>query len=100
MNERNVVLVARAVALYLLCWMGNELLYLPSRVFELLHHLRNPIEHYRSAQQYWQDVYVLALCTTLIRIILLFVVAGWLYRCGPRVKAYFLEPSPAEESNP
>lgn len=98
MSESNVVLVARAVSLYLLCWLGSELTYLPGRILELYHHLRFPQEHLPSIQTHLQDVYVIGFGLALIRIIALFLVAGWLYRCGPRVSAFFMEPTPEQGS--
>ena len=93
MKEANVVLVARGVALYLLCWMCTELTYMPTRILGVYHHLHYTQEHVATAQTYFQDVYVLNFGFGGIRIILLFLAAGWLYRCGPRVKAYFMEPT-------
>jgi hypothetical protein len=88
MTNTNVVLVARAVALYLLCWIGSELTYLPNRVHGLYHYMRS--EHV-STGQYLRDTYVLELGFALIRVLALFLVAGWLYRCGPRVRAFFMQ---------
>ena len=97
MSESNVVLVARAVALYLLCWLGSELTSLPARMLELYHHLRYPSEHTPSIQTHLQDMYVIGFGFAVIRIIALFLIAGWLYRCGPKVKAFFMEPTPEQE---
>jgi hypothetical protein len=92
MTEKNVVFVARAVALYLLCWLGSELTYLPVRIIEVWHYLRH-------TKEYFQDVYVVGFGFALIRIILLLLIAGWLYRCGPRVKAFFMEPTPESDAD-
>jgi hypothetical protein len=93
MRENNVVLVARAVALYLLCWVGSEVTNLPARMLEVYHHLRYT-EYGRTMQEHLQDVYVIGFGFAVVRVIVLFIVAGWLYRCGPRVKAFFMEPTP------
>ena len=90
MTNTNVVLVARAVALYLLCWVGSELTYLPNRIHGLYHYVRS--EHVSTIEQYMQNTYVLEVGFALIRILGIFLVAGWLYRCGPRVMAFFTEP--------
>lgn len=91
MTNTNVVLVARAVALYLLCWMGSELTYLPNRIHGLYHYVHS--EHVGIGQQYLQNTYVLELGFALIRLLGLFLVAGWLYRCGPTVTAFFTQRS-------
>ena len=96
MTEKNVVLVARAVALYLLCWIGGDLTYLPNRIYGLYHYVRS--EHVSTGQQYLQNTYVLEVGFALIRVLGLFLVAGWLYRCGPRVRAFFTEPTDSTEA--
>ena len=40
MKEENVILVARALAFHLLCWMVSELMYMPTRIVEVYHHLQ------------------------------------------------------------
>ena len=96
MTNRSIVLVARAVALYLLCWMGSELTYLPDRIYRLYHYVRS--ERIATGERYFQNTYVIELGFALIRILGLFLVAGWLYRCGPRVRAFFTEPSEESEA--
>ncbi len=97
MREENVVLIARALAFYVLCWMVSELMYMPTRIVEVYHHLHYTQEHVPTAQTYLQDVYVLNFGFGAIRVILLFLLAGWLYRCGPRVKAFFMEPTSEQD---
>ncbi len=49
-----MVLVARAVALYLLCWMFSELTYMPTRILEVYHHLHYTQEHVATVQTYFR----------------------------------------------
>ena len=81
-----ILIVSRVVSFYLLCWVLADLTYLPTHVREVLFHLapQTPTgAHYR-------DIYVLDLVFLLIRIAVFSVLAIWLYRCGPRIQAYFL----------
>ena len=89
MSKREAVLiVSRAVALYLLCWALSDLTYLPERLFALSHHA---VEHgVIVTNYYYRNLDILSLAALLVRIAALLIAAAWLYKCGPRVEAFFL----------
>jgi hypothetical protein len=97
MANRTVVLVARALALYLLCWMVSDVLSLPRQILGLYHYLHYNHQSVISGDEYLRNVYVLDVGFTLVRIIGLFVVAGCLYRCGPKVRSFFTEAADEEK---
>jgi hypothetical protein len=92
-----VAVVSRAVAFYLLCWALIETTYLPSSVLSLVHdqtHLT-----VLAPQLYWRDRDVLSLSLLLLRVVALFAAARWLYRGGPGVERYFLDPRDPKSSS-
>jgi hypothetical protein len=86
-----VVLASRAFALYLIAWGLSDLTYVPQSLLSLRHH-----SSVLFTNDYWWTYYSVALLFHVVRIAALFVTAGWLYRCGHRVEAFFL---PSEESD-
>jgi hypothetical protein len=93
-KNNTLVLVSRAVALYLICWAASELTYLPSRIFSLTYHLGQ--QSVLATSSYWRDTDLLSLGMPIFRIVALFTTAFWLYQCGPTVRAYFLSAGKVE----
>ena len=88
MSTRDGVYIAsRAFALYLFCWMLDNVTYLPGRILAFTHHANQRSVLFASDYFYTSDV--LTLSFTLVRIIGLGVAAYCLWRCGPRVQAFF-----------
>lgn len=86
MTRKDAVLLAsRALALYLLCWGLSDLSYLPQRFLSLGHHSLALIGH-----DYAATYYALEFAFGIVRIVALFAVASWLYRCSESVQALFL----------
>jgi hypothetical protein len=86
-RKEAILLVSRALALYLLCWTFSELTYVPSSLFSLTHHMSQ--HSVLVTGDYFTDLDVLSLALRVFRIVTLFGIAAWLYFCGPSAQAYF-----------
>ena len=91
MSTRDGVYIAsRAFALYLFCWMLDNVTYLPGRILAFIHHANQRSVLFTSDYFYASDV--LTLSFTLVRIIGLGMAAYCLWRCGPRIQTFFAPP--------
>jgi uncharacterized membrane protein len=84
-RKEGVLLASRAFALYLLCWALSDLTYVPQTLLSLRHHSSVLI-----TRDYWSAYYGVELTFRIVRIVALFGVASWLYRCGRRVEDFLL----------
>lgn len=94
-----VLLLTRAISLYLIFWALTDVLALPVELNSFLHHLneRNQLpasvlvgeSHARRVESYWMRYYLLELSTNVLRIVLWLLAAGWFYRFGPRIQKFF-----------
>ena len=82
-----LLLVSRALALYLLCWAFSEVTYVPSLLFSLTHHMGE--QSVLATADYLTDHDVLSLALLVFRLVTLFGVAAWFYTCGPSGQGYF-----------
>ena len=82
-----LLLLSRALALYLLCWAFSEVTYVPSLLFSLTHHMGE--QSVLATADYLTDHDVLSLALLVFRIVTLFCVAAWFYTCGPSAQGYF-----------
>jgi hypothetical protein len=88
MSKRDaVVLVSRALALYLLCWSFSEFTYMPTTLFSLSHHVGQ--RSVLRSSDYFSDYDVLSVALRAVRLVILLGVAIWLYNCGSSTKRYF-----------
>jgi hypothetical protein len=99
------LLVSRALALYLFCWVFSELSNIPVSLFSLAHHVSQ--RGVLAASDYFSDYDVLLLSLRIVRIVTLLGVAAWLYTCGLSTQRFFLQsrnaaapPSAPEEASP
>lgn len=90
-----VVIVSRALSMYCLLWVFAELTYVPIRVYDVLYHLGPQT----LTTAYFRDTYVLELVFLFVRIAVLSVIAIWLYRCSPRIQAFFMPEADVENNN-
>jgi hypothetical protein len=88
-----IVAVSRGVSLYFFAWALDNMTYLPGEIRSLFHHLR--MQSVLAEEHYWRNGDFWSIAFTLGRASILFAVAIWLYRCGPRVEKFF---SPQTES--
>jgi|SRR5579884_775529 len=103
-----VLLISRALALYLLFWAVTDLLLLPGELNSIIHHLRDLREpvtggntlgsetYFHHVHDYQLRFYLFSMFATVARIAAWILAAGWFYRCGPRVQHFFLS-SPEQE---
>lgn len=94
-----VLLLSRAIALYLIFWALTDVLSLPTELNSFLHHLNERSQvpasvligesHAGRVESYWMRYYTLALSTNLFRIVLWLLAARWFYCCGPRIQKFF-----------
>ena len=89
-----VVLASRALALYLICWALSDVTHLPQVVFSFRHHSSVLVTH-----DYWWNYYRIELTFYLVRIVALFVTAGWLIKPGEGIYRYFF-PSEQAKTKP
>jgi hypothetical protein len=82
------VVVSRALALYLLCWIFSEITYIPTVPFSLTHYISHP--SVLAARDYFSDMDLLSLALRVFRIVTLLGVAFWLYFYGSSTQRYFL----------
>jgi hypothetical protein len=87
-QKEAVLLVSRALALYLLCWAFSELSNIPVSLFSLAHHVSQ--RGVLAASDYFSDYDVLSLSLRVVRIVTLLGVAAWLYTCGLSTEKFFL----------
>jgi hypothetical protein len=93
-----VLLVSRALALYLLCWGFSEVTYVPSSLFSLTHHMSQ--HSVLATGDYFTDLDILGLALRAFRIVILFCIAAWLYACGPSAQGYFWPDDKADLAAP
>lgn len=85
MTKREAVSVAsRVVALCLICWALTDVTYLPQVILEFRHHGT------AANHDFWWNYYRVDLTFYVVRIVVLFVAAEWLIKCGDGVYRYFL----------
>jgi hypothetical protein len=95
MTKRDaVVLVSRALMLYLIVWVLTEITYLPEKLFALAHYIR-----YASAApanntyyHYYRGVDLINLVFLVIRIVGVSCLARWLFKAGPGVEELLIPP--------
>ena len=81
MSKKEVlVIVSRAVAIYLFCWAFDALSYLPERLLYVVH----------STSAELHRIYMLEAELTVFRGVILLAAAMALVECGPRVQAFLL----------
>jgi len=88
-----VLLLSRALSIYLLVWGCMELSYLPQRLYELSYLLQTSssviLDHMSDSQQFLLRSRQADLFSLLVRIAILFVGSAALYRCGPKIRRFF-----------
>ena len=94
-RREGLLLASHAFALYLLSWGLSDVSYLPEHLHSFTHHSSVLI-----SEDYWWRHDLLSLSLLIMRIVALFATAGWLYRCSPRVEAYFFPPEKASLTSP
>ena len=91
------LLVARALALYLICWALADVTYVPERVLSLRHALseRGPLKSGPYYVLYYRETMIAAI----VRILGLSFGAGILWKGGPGVQRLFAERERASDTD-
>jgi hypothetical protein len=94
-HNQAVLLASRLFAAFLLFWVIADITELPREVFSLTHYLRESTRAGMTLSQalrssYLVGDYMMYLSGNILRIALWFVAAGWFYRCGPRIRNFFV----------
>jgi len=91
-NKLVVQLVSRAVALNLVIWAVESLVYIPEIIFSLSHYAG--LEVHSANQAYFYRYDYISLVSHLVYSTGLFLAAVWVYGCGPTLERFLL---PSEE---
>ena|ERR1700721_911981 len=96
-------LVTRALALCCLIWFVSNLIFLPSDVIAVLHHmhrlrLAREMDRFVEDETYWTRYYASWACARAIGMVVALWFASWLYRGAAGVREFFSqEASPTAE---
>jgi hypothetical protein len=85
--EELVMLVSRALALYLMDWAFSEVTHIPSSLCSLSHRMSQ--RSVLATGDYFSDLDVLSVALRVFRIVSLLCIAARLYKCGVSAQAYF-----------
>ena len=94
-REQAILVASRVIAAYLLFWVFDDLTLLP--------HVLLPVAHYMHETgsvlgantrlpetTYFLRYYALDVLGNILRIAVLLMAARWFYRCGPRIRKFFV----------
>jgi hypothetical protein len=99
LTTRHATLIAsRIVVAYLLFWVVVDLIELPREIHSVVNYAREGTAVGFSLlgafhQSYLLRTNVLYLVANVLRITLWLMIAGWFYRCGPRIQNFLLPTS-------
>jgi len=93
-RDQAVLLATRLVVAYLLFWIIDDITILPHELLSVAHYIKttgsvlgaNTSLPYSS---YTLRYYMLDLFSNILRMALWLMIAGWFYRCGPRIRNFF-----------
>jgi hypothetical protein len=93
-RNQAILIASRLFAAYLLFWVVADLIYIPRELLALARELLGPSALGFSTfsalkADYYARTYMLYLLENILRIALWLLAAGWFYRCGPRIQAFF-----------
>jgi len=106
LTTRQAILIAsRLFAAFLLFWVIADVIAIPRELLSVVHYAREGTEFGTSLigvfhQSYLFREYVLSLLANIMTIALWLMIAGWFYRCGPRIQNFLLPPETAEIAPP
>ena len=106
LTTRQAILIAsRLFAVYLLFWVVVDITELPREIHSVVSYARTGTALGFSLlgglhQSYLFRTYVFYLLGNILRISLWLMIAGWFYRCGPRIQNFLLPPETAEIAPP
>jgi hypothetical protein len=93
-RQQAVLIASRVIAIYLLFWAFDDLTLLPHVLLPVAHYMQEtgsvPGANTRLPQTtYFLRYYTVEVLGNILRIAVALMAAGWFYRCGPRISAFF-----------
>src|ERR1035437_5693249 len=94
-REQAILTASRLFVAYLLFWVVADVIELPREIMDVVHLLNQGsimgLSMLSAARaSFTMRVYILYLAANVLRIALWLMAAGWFYRCGPRIRGFFL----------
>ena len=94
-RDQAILLASRVFAAFLLFWVVEDVTELPRQLFAVMHYFRETSRAEVSVLQALRSSYLLGdymmyLLANILRIALWLLAAGWFYRCGPRIRRFFV----------
>ena len=94
-KQEDIVIVSRALAIFMSVWALAEVSYLPEHVQSYIHYMyyeTTPSTNLRYLQ-YMQHIYLTSLAFLVTRLIGYSLLARWLFKGGPDIAELFLPSS-------
>jgi hypothetical protein len=93
-REQAILIATRLVVAYLLFWVISDLTAMPRELLSIAHYMKETgsvlgINTSMPQTSYLLHGYILDLLNNILHITLWLMIAGWFYRCGPRIQAFF-----------
>ena len=93
-SEQAVLIASRVIVAYLLFWVFEDLTLLPREILPVAHYMQETgsvlgANTRLPVTTYTLRFYMLGLLGLLVRMAVWLMAAGWFYRCGPRIQAFF-----------
>jgi hypothetical protein len=106
--EQAALIASRLFVAYLLFWVIDDITLLPNEILSIVHYMRATGSVLGTNTSMPQSSYflrgdVIALLDNILHITLWLIAAGWFYRCGPRIRSFFVgvdELTPTHSRNP
>ena len=93
-REQAILIATRIVVAYLLFWVIDDITLLPHELLSVAHYMKATgsvlgTNTSMPLSSYTLRYYILDLLSNILRMTLWIMAAGWFYRCGPRIQAFF-----------
>ena len=106
LTTRSAVLIAsRLFTVYLLFWVVVDAIGIPSEILAIVHYAREGTNQGFSIistfhLSYYLRLEILYLLANTLKAALWLIMAGWFYRCGPRIQNFFFPSDPTQTIPP
>lgn len=94
-RDQAILIASRTFAAFLLFWVIVDMIELPRELLEVVHYFRESGRAGMGISQamlssHVLTVYMMYFLANILRIALWLLAAGWFYRCGPRIRRFFV----------
>jgi hypothetical protein len=98
-REQAILIAGRLFVAYLLFWVITDITYLPHEILSVAHYMKATgsvlgTNASMPVTSYTLRFYTLQFFENLLHIALWLMIAGWFYRCGPRIRRFFATENP------